>query len=127
MSINVLSAVNSAMKKAGLNYEFGEWSSDIVYPYWVGEYQEYESMTEDGLQETSFTLTGFSRGKWLQLEKDIEKIKKEVFPLAGGLIVAADDGSVVAIFYADALPVPTGDAELKRIEVNLTVKEWRVI
>ena len=38
----------------------------------------------------------------------------------------AEDGSAVAIFYATSLVVPTGDAELKRIQINLDVKEWSV-
>lgn len=115
------------MSKAGLNYEFAEWTSDVVYPYWVGEYQEIEPLYENGLLESTFLLTGFTRGKWLQLEIEKEKIQKEIFPLAGGLIVTMADGSVVAIFYAGASVIPTDDAELKRIEVNLTVKEWKVI
>lgn len=36
-----------------------------------------------------------------------------------------DDGSVVAIAYGDAQPVPTEDAELDRIQINLTVKEYQ--
>lgn len=127
MSVNVLSVVNNAMSKAGLNYEFAEWTSDVVYPYWVGEYQEIEPLYENGLLESTFLLTGFTRGRWLQLEIEKEKIQKEIFPLAGGLIVTMADGSVVAIFYAGASVIPTDDAELKRIEVNLTVKEWKVI
>lgn len=127
MSVNVLSAVSNAMASAGLNYEFAEWGSEVPQTYWVGEYQEIEPMSENGLIESAFILTGTTRGKWLQLEKEKEKIKKEVFPFIGGLIVTADDGSVVAIFYAGSSVIPTGDAELKRIEVNLSVKEWMVI
>ena len=29
-----------------ISYEFGRWSSDLVYPYWVGEYSEIEQMNE---------------------------------------------------------------------------------
>lgn len=128
MSANVLNVVNSAMTKAGLNYEFGGvWNSDIVYPFWVGEYQESEPLYENGLVEGEFSLSGYTRGKWLQLEIEKEKIQKEVFPLAGGLIVTMPDGSIVTIFYAGASVIPTGDAEMKRIDVNLKVKEWKVI
>ena len=128
MSVNVLSAVGKGMKEAGVNYKFGEWKKDgISYPYWTGEYQELDPLNEDGMHETSFILTGFTRGSRLDLEKDKEKIQKK-FPQCGGYKATADDGSVVAIFYAGCLAnLPTGDAELKKIEVNLTVKEWKVI
>ena len=127
MSVNVLSAVSQGMNEAGLNYEFGEWKSDVVYPYWVGEYQEIDPLNEDGMHETSFILTGFTRGSRLELEREKEKIQK-IFPQCGGYKAIADDGSAVAIFYSGCLAnVPTGDAELKKIEVNLTIKEWKVI
>ena len=127
MSVNVLTAVDKGMKEAGLNYECGEWKSDIVYPYWVGEYQELNPLNEDGMHETSFILTGFTRGSRLELEREKDKIKK-IFPQCGGYKAIADDGSAVAIFYSGCLAnVSTGDAELKKIEVNLTIKEWKVI
>ena len=127
MSMNVLDAVDKGMKEAGLNYEFGEWKSDLVYPYWVGEYQELDPLNEDGMHETSFILTGFTRNSRLELEREKEKIQKK-FPQCGGYKAIADDGSAVAIFYAGCLAnVPTGDAELKKIEINLTIKEWKVI
>lgn len=127
MSMNVLDAVGQGMKKAGLNYKFGEWKGDVVYPYWVGEYQELDPLNEDGMHETSFILTGFTRNSRMNLEEDKEKIRN-IFPQCGGYHTTAEDGSAVVIFYAGCLAnVPTGDAELKKIEVYLTVKEWKVI
>jgi hypothetical protein len=38
----------------------------------------------------------------------------------------ADDGSAVAIFYANSLILPTMDAELKRIRINFDIHEWSV-
>ena len=127
MSVNVLTAVSKSMNEAGLNYEFGRWDSEVVYPFWVGEYQEIDPINEDGLYDTSFILTGFTRGSRLELELEKEKIQK-IFPQCGGYKAIAEDGSAVAIFYAGCLAnVPTGDAELKKIEVYLTIKEWKVI
>ena len=34
-------------------------------------------------------------------------------------------GAGVAVFYGNASPVPTGDADLKRIQINLTIKEYK--
>lgn len=126
MTKNVLKIINSAMKSLGLEYGLGVYEkSPVVYPYFVGEYQEIEPNTESGLQESSFILNGFSRDTWLTLEDAKEKIEN-YFNKVSGKIVMVDDGSAVAIFYANSMIVPTGDAELKRIQINLQVKEWSV-
>lgn len=126
MSKQVLKIISNAMIDLGLEYGFGEYSADpVVYPYFVGEYTETESTTEDGLQETSFLLTGFSRESWQALEDAKERIES-FFNQVSGRTVIADNGSAVAIFYAGSMIVPTGDAELKSIQINLSIKEWKV-
>lgn len=126
MSKQILKVVSDAMTALNLEYGFGVYSGDpVVYPYFVGEYTEEEPMNEDGLQETTFLLNGFSRDSWLTLENAKERIEN-YFHKVSGKTVMADDGSAVAVFYANALIVPTGDAELKRIQINLHCKEWSV-
>lgn len=126
MSKNLLKVVSDGMIELGLEYEFGEYTKEpIVYPYFVGEYTETEPMTEDGLQETTFMLSGFSRGTWLTLENAKEKIER-YFNKVYGKTVMVDDGSAVAVFYGNSLIVPTGDEELKKIQINLQCKEWKV-
>lgn len=68
MSKAVLNAVKQGMAAIGMNYEYQEWTDDPVYPYFTGEYQEFEPLNEDGMQETSFILTGFTRGSYSDLE-----------------------------------------------------------
>ena len=125
MTTEMLKAVSDGMKSLGLNYAFMQWEDEIVYPYFVGEYQETPPMSEDGLQEAKFILTGFTRGKWLDLEAAKEKIEN-YFNKISGKTVIAEDGSVMAVFYENSSVVPTGDAELKRMEINILVKEWKV-
>lgn len=127
MSIAALKIISDAMQSLGINYDFPEWDGQPVYPYFVGEYSEIPPVNEDGMQETSFLLNGFARGKeaWFALEEAKEKISA-YFSKVGGHTVIADNGSAVAVFYSHSLVIPTGDAELKRIEVNLTIKEWSV-
>lgn len=129
MSKEVLNIIDTAMKSLKLEYGFGEYAGNsegkIVYPYWVGSYTETEPYTEDGLQETTFMLTGFSRGSWLVLENQKEKIENH-FNRVSGRVGITSSGSAVAIFYASALIVPTGDAELKSTQINLSIKEWKV-
>lgn len=127
MSIAALKVISDAMHSLGINYDFPEWDGQPAYPYFVGEYSEIPTVNEDGMQETSFLLNGFAREKeaWFALEEAKEKISA-YFSKVGGHTVIADNGSAVAVFYSHSLVIPTGDAELKRIEVNLTIKEWSV-
>ena len=128
MSKAVLKTIKESMKEIGINYQFKKWKGHPTYPYFVGSYQEVPTPGEDGMQETSFILTGFARSDGnvdgvLQLEEAKQTIKNY---FNTGKVVTTDSGSVVAIFYANSLVIPTGDAELKRIEIHLTVKEWKV-
>lgn len=128
MSIAALNMISESMTSLGANYQFGEYKAEkgkIPNIYWVGEYQEVPPLNEDGLQETSFLLTGFTRGSWLGLEEEKEKIESH-FNKVGGKTAIVDSGSAVAVFYDNSLVIPTGDAELKKIQVNLTIKEWKV-
>ena len=127
MSKDVLNIISEAMKSLGLAYGFGEYSADpVVYPYFVGEYTETEMFDESGMSEATFLLTGFSRDSWLALEDAKERIERH-FNRVSGDVRITDNGSAVAIFYAYALVVPTGDAELKSIQINLRINEWKVI
>lgn len=121
--------IASAMKSLGIAYGFGVYSGDssgkIVYPYFVGEYTETPIADESGLQEAAFVLTGFHRGTWEDLAAAKAKIEN-YFGKIGGKTVMADDGSAVAVFYDSALIVPKEDAELKSVQINLSVKEWSV-
>lgn len=125
MTKETLKMISDIMKSLGIAYGFMEYNGNpFVYPYYVGEYSEETSVSEDGQQSASFMLTGFSRGSWLELENTKEKIK-DYFGI-GGKTAILDNGSGVAVFYDNALVVPTDDADLKRIQINLTVTEWRV-
>lgn len=126
MSKQMLKVVSDGMEAMGIEYGFGTYAKKPVsYPYFVGEYTETESFSEDGLQESTFLLTGFHRGTWIELEDTKEKIEN-YFNRVSGKTVITDDGSAVAVFYGHSLVVPTGDAELKSIQVHLTIKEWKV-
>lgn len=125
MSKASLRIIADAMREMGLAYGFMEYAGELVYPYFVGEYTEQAPTTEDGLQVTNFMLTGFSRGSWLALEEAREQIA-QYFGMVSGKTVISDNGSGVAVFYDNALVVPTEEATLKRIQINLHIKEWKV-
>ena len=127
MTAAVLKFISDAMASANIPYEFMEYISavDAIPVYWVGEYTEEPPLNEDCMRETQFILTGTGKGSWSELEKQKEKIKK-LFPANGGRRAILDDKSGVAVFYGNAFPVPTGDGFMKRLQINLTVKEWKV-
>ena len=126
MTRKALKVIDNAMEALGLEYGFVRYNKrPVVYPYWVGEYQENTPNSESGHSTSSFLLTGFHRGTWADLETQKERIEN-YFNKVSGKTVMAEDGSAVAIFYANSLIVPTMDAELKRIQINLDVHEWSV-
>lgn len=126
MSKNIAKVVAGAMREMSLPYAFGTFKANpIPSMYWVGEYSEMEPITEDGMQDSMFILTGFCRGEWEELETARELIEN-YFNKVYGKTVIVDNGDAVAVFYAYSLIVPTGDAELKEMQINLHCKEWKV-
>lgn len=124
MTINGLNFIADKLKTAGIPYCFEEWSKDITYPYWVGEYTESEPLTESGESESTFILTGTTNGSWLSLEQQKSIIKK-TFPEIGTTAIL-EDKTGIAAFFITSMPVPTGTDELKRMQIDFKVKEWRV-
>ena len=123
----VLAFINTELEIAGVPYEFLEWTQPVAYPYFVGEYNEFEPTVESGECEKTFILTGFCRGKDARLR--LEEIRSNIetaFPALTGKIATLDSGSVVAIFYGNSFYVPTG-AELYKIQINLSIKLWKVV
>lgn len=125
MTNKALDVIEKEMKTLGLNYAFMGWEGKPKHPYWIGEFQEIEPYDESGQHDSSFILTGYTRGLWNDLISGREKIK-ECFNMVTGKTVIAEDGSAVAVFYSSSTPVRTGDAELKKLQINLDVKEWSV-
>ena len=123
MSISALKFISEKLERLKIPYAFEEWTAnEVPDPYFVGEYNEVESTEreENGYQETTFILTGTGR-KCLGLEQAKEIIENNITETAILL-----NGNGIAVFYSNSFPVPTGDTELKRIQINLTIKEWRV-
>ena len=109
------------MEELKIPYAFMQWNEPPPEVYFVGEYQEVESPTkeEDGLQETVFILTGCTSGPWRLLIEAKEKIESGMPRTGGGKKQA------VAVFYGSSMTVPTGEAVLKKIQINLIIKEWK--
>lgn len=115
--------INAQLESIAIPYEFGEWSSRVVYPYFVGEMTEEPPVTEDGAEESTLILTGFHRGRLIALEQAKETIKRHFHPIYG--CRGDTDSGAIAVFFDGAFYVPTGEAGLKRIEIHLKIKEWK--
>ena len=123
MTIEGLSFINNCMEELNIPYEFMEWTRPLSVPFFVGEYTEIESQNEDGLEESTFILTGTTTNKYIELESVKEKIK-QYFGYEGKTAIL-ESGSGIAVCYSTALVIPTDEGEMHRIQINLNVKEWR--
>lgn len=119
----VLGVTQKELQAIEVPYKFMRWASSVPDPYWVGEISEVPLDREDGSQEFTVMLTGTTTNEWLKLLQHCNKIKDH-FPTGCGLRIPTPDGTVV-FFYSNSFPVPTGDANLKRFQVNLQVKTWK--
>lgn len=124
----VLNYISTELERVGVPYEFLEWTQAVTYPYFIGEYNEFEPTLESGECDKTFILSGFCRGKdaRLKLEEMREKVES-AFPAKDGNLATLNSGSVVAIFYGSAFYVPTGEAQLYKIQINLSIKLWKVV
>lgn len=123
MSIAALAYIEKLMQDIGIPYEFMRWNAkDVPEVYFTGEYIETPSpyKYENGHQESTFILRGYTRGEWMGLEEAKAKIEAHAAKTA-----ILDDGTGIAVFYDSATPVPTADATLKTIKINLNIQEWR--
>ena len=119
-----LKFVSDLMDGLSIPYDFMEWKDKPPDDrYFVGEPLEVvmTTMEEDGREDTTFILRGFTRRDWNLLTQDAQTIKKNLPQTA-----ILPDGTGIAVFYAGSRPVNTADAQLKSIKINLDIKEWSV-
>jgi hypothetical protein len=118
-----LKFINEQMDMISVPYQFGEWSSSVVYPYGVGEITEDPITTEDGAEHSTLLLTFFNRGNMIDLLEIKEKIKKHFDPIYG--LRGDTNGGSIAVFYDGFFPIPSGEADLKKIQINIKINEWK--
>lgn len=124
MSIAALQYVSDLMESIGIPYAFGEWKEKPPDRYWVGSCIEAESLTkdEDGKQDMTVILQGYTEAGWLLLLQDKEKIEKHASQTA-----ILPDGTGIAVSYEGGDIVPVGDSSIVSMKVNLQIQEWKVI
>lgn len=71
--------------------------------------------------ESDFILTGTTEGTWLELQEEKEKVEK----LFRDKTTILASGVGVSMSFERSLIVPTESDTLKRVQINISVKEWR--
>lgn len=99
------------------NYEYGEYTGELKYPYIVGEYNESNFSYEDNITHGEFILVLFHRGS----ELDLINIKEEIKNKFADYRATTKSGTVY-VSYRNKLFVRSGEAELKRLEIYLDTK-----
>ena len=119
-----LKFINEQMDIIAVPYEFDVWTSEIKYPYFVGEITEEPTAAEEGRESATMLLTGFHRGNMIDLLTVMEKIKSHFNPVHG-LRVTTSSGSTIAAFFDGYFTIPSGEADLKKIQINIKIYEWK--
>ena len=124
MSMNAMKYVSDMMAGLALPYAYMRWTEDTIPDvYFTGEYTEIPATyrEENGRRDITVILRGFTRKEWMALEEAKAKIERSC-----AKTVILPDGTGLAVFYDSGMPVPTGDAQLKSIKINLTIQVWSV-
>ena len=123
MTRESLAFIASALSKTGIQYAYQRWNGKGADMYWIGSYVEQQYLPEDQSQLTLFLLDGFSTNgswSWLEIEKEVIKA---LFSDVRELLTS---NSGISVRVESVQTIPTGTADVKRIEIQLLVKEWRV-
>ncbi|MGO5081147.1 hypothetical protein ACTQ3L_03940 [Oscillospiraceae bacterium LCP25S3_E4] len=120
--INALTAFNILINELKINYHYGcNNDAKITYPYWVGEALYTSQTYEDKSENITIKLVGISRGSYTELLREYDRIKN-YFKHTRKLHF---DSGVAVFNLAGTTPyIPTGDADLKRTEINIDGTLW---
>lgn len=125
MTQEALSILRAAMADMHLPYALGQYrEAPLPETYFVGQWVDAESFTEDGRTDSTMTLLGYSRAGLDALLAASKAIQAR-FPAYGWTCIT-DSGSGLAISFAGASFLPDIDGAARRISINLNIKEWSV-
>lgn len=116
----ILEFIKDQMDDLNVPYSFWEWHGDPPETYFVGEFSETSSLSEDGHLEGEFSLSGFTRGTYASLDAYRQLIYKR---FRNGEKRCGAGGSC-AVYYDHSMLVPTGVEGVKRMDIYLTTREW---
>jgi len=115
----ILEVFSTEMQSMGINYSFMQ-AEKAAYPYFTGEYRETDYSCEDAHTEGELIVEGWTRNSYGELLTIKDKIKEHFADFR-----TLQDGFAVSINYDTAYPILTGEAELKKIQIILSTKEFK--
>lgn len=118
--VGLLGFIGETLEEAGICYEYGEWTQDISYPYFVGSFMETDYRYEDNCTIGTFTLDGWAKGSKINLIEMSDRIKG-VF----NELYTTQEDSLYYIRFGGSTPVPTGEADLFKVTITLFTYEWK--
>ncbi len=118
--VDLMDFIGRKLGEAAIPYEYGEWTQEISYPYFVGSFLESDHRYEDGRTAGTFTLDGWSRGSKIMLLEASDRIK-EIFQDCQEV----QDARFFYVRFGGSRIVPTGEAELFKITITLFTYEWK--
>ncbi|MCQ2754844.1 MAG: hypothetical protein MJ231_07335 [bacterium] len=111
---------NELVNVLGLNYEYMEWTGELVYPYITGEHYTNFFDIATGRLEGELLLEIWNRGKEIDLVKIHDKIQ-----LHFEKIVKMQNNMGFCIAYKNKNSDRTGDMDLKKIQIRLETYCWK--
>lgn len=117
---HLLAFIDDKMTEAGIPYEFGEWSGAVAYPYCVGTFRADEHRYEDSCTAGTLTVDIWSRESKLSAVQTADRIAAVFEDLQ-----EVRDDLLFYISFTSSDTIPTGEMDLFRIEVRLSVKIWK--
>ena len=117
----ILEILKREMDKLGINYSFMRYVCDIPkYPYLIGKYSEISYSPEDHQTNGEIEIEGWSRNNLSEL-LDISKKLKRLFDEFSTVV----GNYAIMINYENGEAIDSGEAELYKIVIRLSFKEWQ--
>lgn len=120
---SILKFIKSEMDELNIPYDFIEWNKKLTFPYFVGEISEIPTLDEDGQSQYQFILTGTDKETINNMLSVNEKLKTKY---KYGYKTLLDNGSGVVVIYENMLPIPSQDETIRRIQINIRIKQWEM-
>lgn len=118
--------VNELMESLGLAYQYWEYEDlgdGIPDCYFVGERMPDPVYDESGSEGGTFVVSGWSSSGASPLDAAEESIKRALEG-PGGDVRRSGDGWACAVWYVQALDVPSDVDGRCRVEYTLGYREW---
>ena len=114
----ILEILSREMAAIGINYSLMT-ATKPSYPYFTCEPSENNFSYEENKTQGQLLIEGWTRGTWAELIAAKDIIKKHFADYR-----TVESGEAVYISYLSSMPIRSGEAELKKIQIILEFQTW---